>query len=191
MSATDPQQLVESISSLCRGPGGACALLKDGHVIGQHVWGYADLEKRIPMAADTILPICSISKQFVCLVLANLLREPGVAAKADAAMRELLPPNLSSNENLTIERLAFMQSGIRDYWTLTVLWGAQPDGVFTVEKDAPVAMQKLGDFHFEPGTQFSYSNVNFYVLGLIVERLTGQALDQVLKEQVFGPADSK
>ena len=119
MSATDAQRLVESISSLYRGPGGACALLKDGQVIGQHVWGYADLEKRIPMTVDTILPICSISKQFVCLVLAKILQEPGAAAKADAAMREMLPPSLANNKDLTIERLAHMQSGIRDYWALT------------------------------------------------------------------------
>ena len=118
MSATDAQRLVESISSLYRGPGGACALLKDGQVIGQHAWGYADLEKRIPMTPDTIFPICSISKQFVCLVLANILQQPGVAAKADAAMREMLPQSLANHKDLTLERLAHMQSGIRDYWAL-------------------------------------------------------------------------
>lgn len=118
MSAIDAQRLVESIPSLYRGPGGACALLKDGKVIGKHTWGYADLEKRIPMTADTIFPICSISKQFVCLVLAKILQEPGVTAKADAVMREMLPPSLSNNKDLTIERLSHMQSGIRDYWAL-------------------------------------------------------------------------
>jgi CubicO group peptidase (beta-lactamase class C family) len=86
---------------------------QDGKVIGKHVHGYTDLEKRIPMTADTILPICSISKQFVCLVLAKILREPGAAAKADTVMREMLPPSLRNNKDLTIERLSQMQSGIR------------------------------------------------------------------------------
>ena len=57
--------------------------------------------------------------------------------------------------------------------------------------DAPVALQKLGNFHFEPGTQHSYSNVNFHVLGRIVEHLTGNPLDRVLKEHIFAPAGSK
>ncbi|KAK3049938.1 hypothetical protein LTR09_008858 [Extremus antarcticus] len=160
----------------------------DGKVIGQHVWGYADLEKRIQMENDTILPICSISKQFVCLTLAKIFEEDSAAAKADAALRDLLPATLADNKDLTVERLAAMQSGIRDYWALSVLWGAQVDQHFTLEKDAPAALQRLGKFHFEPGTSYSYSNVNFYVLGRIAEIITGQPLDDLLAEHVFKPA---
>lgn len=191
MTPPETQRLVESVPALYRGPGGACALLKDGQVVGQHVWGYADIEKRIPMTADTILPICSISKQFVCLALAQFIREHDAAAKADKVLRELLPPELASNKDLTIERLAQMQSGIRDYWALTVLWGAQADGRFTVSGDAPTAVQKVGKLHFEPGTRWSYSNVNFYVLGRVVERITGKPLDEVLAQVIFAPAGMK
>lgn len=184
----DGQQLVEAVPTQARGPGGACALLKDGQVIGKHVWGFADLEKRIPMTADTILPICSISKQFVCLVLAKVLAEPGRADKADAVLREMLPSSLSDKKDLTIERLAHMQSGIRDYWALTVLWGSQADGRFTLAQDAPEALKRLGSFHFAPGTKYSYSNVNFYILGRVAERVTGQPLDKLLAECIFTPA---
>jgi CubicO group peptidase (beta-lactamase class C family) len=188
MTVTNPQQLIDSISSQYRGPGGAAALLKDGEVIGKHVWGYANLEKRIPMTADTIFPICSISKQFVCLTLGALLQKPGAAEKADKAMRDLLPPSLASDKDLSVERLAAMQSGIRDYWALTVLWGAQYDGVFTLEKDAPEAVKRLGSLHFAPGSQYSYSNVNFYVLGRICEILGDKPLADLLQEHVFKPA---
>jgi CubicO group peptidase (beta-lactamase class C family) len=188
MSNADVQRLLESVSSQFRGPGGVCALLKDGEVIGQHAWGYADLEKRIPMTAYTILPICSISKQFVCLVLADLLREPGVAEKADAVLHEMLPQSLSDNKDLTIDRLAHMQSGIRDYWALSVLWGAQADGRFTLAEDAPKALPRLGNFHFPPGKHYSYSNVNFYILGRIAEELSGKPLENLLAERVFKPA---
>jgi CubicO group peptidase (beta-lactamase class C family) len=142
------------------------------------------------MTANTILPVCSITKQFVCLVLAKILREPGAAAKADATMREMLPSTQSNSKDLTIERLARMQSGIRDYWVLTVLWGAQPDGIFTVATDAPVALQKLGKFHFEPGAEYSYSNVNCHILGRIAERLAAQALDKLL-DDIFASAGMK
>lgn len=188
MSTADAQRLVESVSTQSRGPGGACALLKDGQVAGKHVWGYADLENRVLMTPETILPICSISKQFVCLVLTKLLREPGAVEKADAILREMLPSSLSSSKDLTIERLAHMQSGIRDYWALTVLWGSQPDGRFTLEDDAPAALQRLGHFHFEPGSRYSYSNVNFYILGRIAEKLANQPLAKLLKDHIFDPA---
>ena len=164
---TSSQHSVESVSALFPGPGGACALVKDGQVIGKHAWGFADLEKRIPMTPDTVLPICSISKEFVCLVLGELLRQPEAPAKADKILRDLLPQSLSSNKDLTIERLSQMQSGIRDYWALTVLWGAQADGRFTLDKDAPESLKRLGSFHFAPGSRYSYSNVNFYILGRV------------------------
>jgi CubicO group peptidase (beta-lactamase class C family) len=190
-TAINPQALTESLSTLYRGPGGCAALLKNGEVIGKHVWGYANLEYRIPMTSTTILPICSISKQFVCLTLGALLKSPEAAEKADAAMRSLLPDSLAGNKDLTIERLAAMQSGIRDYWALTVLWGAQYDGIFTLEKDALEALKRLGKFHFPPGSQYSYSNVNFYVLGRVCEILGGKPLAELLQEYVFQPAGMK
>ncbi|KAK5166881.1 uncharacterized protein LTR77_007610 [Saxophila tyrrhenica] len=188
MDAKAAQRLVESIPTLYRGPGGACALLRDGEVYGEHVWGYANSEKRIPMTKETILPICSISKQFVCLVLAKLFEEDGMAEKGDKAMRDMLPSNLSDNKDLTVERLAHMQSGIRDYWALTVLWGAQADSRFTLADDAPAALKRLGNFHFEPGMSYSYSNVNFYVLGRIAESISGKPLGKLLEEYIFTPA---
>ena len=186
--ASKAQKLIESISTQYRGPGGAAALLKDGEVVGKHTWGYANLEKRIPMTADTILPICSISKQFVCLTLGALLQKAGAAEKADKALRDLLPSSIASDKDLTTERLAAMQSGIRDYWALTVLWGAQYDGVFTLEKDAPEALKRLGNLHFPSGSQYSYSNVNFYILGRVCEILGDKPLADLLQEHVFNPA---
>ena len=188
MTETDPQRIVESVSALKRGPGGLAALLRDGQVIGKHAWGYADLDRRVPMTADTIMPICSISKQFVCLALGDILRQPNGPAKADKALRELLPPSLSDNKDLTVERLSHMQSGIRDYWALTVLWGARHDQKFTLDQDAPASLQRLGNFHFAPGTEYSYSNVNFHLLGRVVEIVTGRELDDMLFEYVFKPA---
>ena len=187
MRPTNAQKLVESVSIQYRGPGGAAALMKDGEVIGKHVWGYANLEKRILMTADTILPICSISKQFVCLTLRALLEEPGATEKADKALRDLFAPGIA-DKDVTIERLAAMQSGIRDYWALTVLWGAQYDGVFTLEKDAPEALKRLGKLHFPSGSQYSYSNVNFYILGRVCEVLGDKPLAELLQEHVFKPA---
>lgn len=69
-----------------------------------------------------------------------------------------------------------------------MLWGSQLDGIFTLATDAPASLKRLGNFHFPPGTQYSYSNVNFYILGAIAERVTGQSLQELLQQHVFGPA---
>ncbi|KAF9871246.1 d-aminopeptidase [Colletotrichum karsti] len=190
-------QILEGIPARVRGPGGAIAVLKDGALIGQRVWGYADLTRRIPMTADTLLPICSISKQMLCALLYDLEHNPpakaggsaDVRAQLSAKLAELLPPELTRNgTGLTIDHLSNNQSGIRDYWALSVLWGAQPEGRFSIAEHGGPMRERLRSFHFPPGTEYSYANTNFHILGRVAEQVTGQPLDALLRDRVFAPA---
>lgn len=70
----------------------------------------------------------------------------------------------------------------------TTLYGARPDGRFSLLHDAPKSIELCKQFHFPPGTEYSYSNVNFYVLGRILENVAGQSLAQLLVERLFIPA---
>ncbi|KAK1077300.1 hypothetical protein LTR33_008200 [Friedmanniomyces endolithicus] len=188
------KRTLESVPSKFRGPGGAVAVVKDGELAGQHVWGYANLDARISITPTTIFPICSISKQMVCLVLTDLLQNDKDKAFEDAlhkALHELLPQDLMANKDLTVERMVAMQSGLRDYWALTVLWGATPGGRFSIYQDAPKALKRLGGFHFAPGTEMSYCNSNFMTLGIAIEKATGQTLGGLLESRLFDPAGMK
>lgn len=129
----------------------------------------------------------------VCLVLTALIDERGeeFADEVLQAVRELLPPSMRSNKDLTLERLVGMQSGLRDYWALSVLWGATPQDRFSIYQDAPKALMRLGGFHFAPGTQMSYCNTNFMVVGLAIEKATGRTLSDLLDEQIFHPEGMK
>ena len=190
------QEVLDSISRRYRGPGGAIAVIKDGEVIGQRVWGFADLDQRIPLTAQTQLPICSITKQFVCALLIDLERNPPatLAAKGDVRkqlsghLTELLSPELTHDGELTIDRLCSMQSGLRDYWAMTTLWGAKPDDEFLINRDCGPALARTKSFQFEPGTEFSYCNVNFHVIARAIERATGEPLGKLLEERVLRPA---
>ena len=126
---SDVIRALNAIPHLHRGPGGVAAVLENGEVIAKRAWGYADLDSRIPMTTTTAFPICSISKQMVCLVMESLLRKPTpLMAKRkedpqqqmDTELRKLLP-HLFENDDasgLTVKELAHMQSGIRDYWAM-------------------------------------------------------------------------
>lgn len=103
----------------------------------------------------------------------------------------MLPADVTSDADLTLERLVGMRSGLRDYWALTVLWGATPQDRFSIYQDAPKAAKRVGGFHFPAGTQMSYCNTNFMVVGMAIERVTGQTLTDLLQERVFGPAGMK
>lgn len=64
--AIDYKHLLEhDLPTAFRVPGCASAILKDGQVVAQHTWGYADLANKVPVTPETIFPICSISKQYV------------------------------------------------------------------------------------------------------------------------------
>lgn len=192
------QSVFKTIPPRLRGPGGAVAVVKDGHLLGQTVWGYADLDKRIPMTADTPMPICSISKQMTCAVLLDLERNPtssmsngDIRGQFEAELKRLLRPEITKDGKLTLEHLCDNRSGIRDYWALTTLWGAKPEGQFDLDKDGPQARDRLRSFHFEPGTEYSYSNTNFHILARIIEKVSGESFEVLLGERVFGPAGMK
>ncbi|KAJ5433315.1 D-aminopeptidase [Penicillium daleae] len=188
------EEIINVIPLRYRGPGGALAVIKNGEVISQRVWGYADQSRRIPVDPSTQFPICSITKQFVCGLMMDLHRNPTptMAAKGDVQsqfiekLHELLP--MAREKGLTLQNLCDMQSGIRDYWAMTTLWGAKPEDEFLIDRDTPSMLDRTKSLHFEPGTEYSYSNVNFYLLGRIIEHVTGEPLGKLLEERVLKPA---
>jgi CubicO group peptidase (beta-lactamase class C family) len=189
--------ILADVPSRFRGPGGAVAVLKDGKLAGQQCWGYADLHRRIPMTADTLLPICSITKQMLCGLLTDLERNPtpAMTARSDEPAEQLagqlgrlLDPNLLQDTGLTMRHLCNNQSGIRDYWALTVLWGAKPEGHFSVADHGPKMLARLKSFHFQPGTEYSYANTNFFIIARCIEQVTGQPLGELLAQRIFTPA---
>lgn len=202
-SKTTTTGVLDTLPGIYRGPGGALAFVnhKTGEVETK-VYGYADVERRIPMTSKTVMPICSISKQMLCLVIADLAHRPTpLMSKASGDVWEQLTAELHRKlpqlrgdvagkgaSELTVADLYNMQSGIRDYWAMTVLWGAMPEQPFSVNYDAPQALDRTKSFHFSPGHEFSYSNVNFHVLGRLVETVAGQSLEQLFAERVFIPA---
>lgn len=201
--ATTPDswtKILAAVPGRFRGPGGAVAVLKDGELVGKQLWGYADLHRRTLMTADTVLPICSITKQMLCGLLTDLERNPtpAMAARSEGASKQLsdelakvLKPKLAQSDNLSLRLLCNNQSGIRDYWALTVLWGTKPEGKFSIVDHGPQMLDKMQSLHFEPGTEYSYANTNFFIVARVIETVTGQSLAELLEQRIFTPAGMK
>lgn len=191
--------ILGEIPSLYRGPGGAIVVLKDGELIDQHVWGYADINRRIPMTSDTLMPICSITKQMLCMTMTDLERNPtpqtaelgNLTEKFAEKLRSILPQQLQQESDLALNHLRDNQSGIRDYWATSTLLGALPERQFSRETDAKVVLDRFTTLQFQPGAQYSYSNTNFHVLGRVLEEVTSTPLEKLLAQHVFAPAGMK
>lgn len=185
MSTIDTALLEKTIRSLpqtYRGPGGVVAVVKDGEVVLRHAWGYADLDARLPMSPATLMPICSISKEFTCATLLATLGEPAVLEPALAAYL----PRLEGARPRVVD-LCNNQSGLRDYWALTVLCGAEPEGKFE-PSDAKHLLGLARTTHFAPRTHYSYANGNFRILSDLIEDHVGRPLGELIAETIFKPA---
>lgn len=165
-----------------RGPGGVAGVVRNGEVVARQAWGYADMAAGRAMTPSTRMPICSISKQFTCGVLLDLVGDP---ARLDGRVADFLPR--LEGRLPRIADLCNMQSGLRDYWALTVLQGAHPEGVFRRE-DARPMLERMRTTHFEPGSSYSYSNCNFRILSDILEEHAGRSLAELYADRLFGPA---
>ncbi|MDR6430361.1 D-aminopeptidase [Brucella pseudogrignonensis] len=179
------EAFVRHIPQNYKGPGGVVAVLKDGEVVLQHAWGFADLRTRKPMTVETRMPICSVSKQFTCGVLLDAVGEPELL---DDALEAYL--DKFKDERPAVRDLCNNQSGLRDYWALSVLCGADPEGVFVPEQ-AQGLLRRLKTTHFKPGSHYSYCNGNFRILADLIEAHTGRTLVELLSERIFKPAGMK
>ncbi len=185
MSSIDTTRLEATLDGLpdrFRGPGGVAGVVKDGRIVAARAWGHADRDTHQPMTSATRLPICSISKQFTCGVLLDRIGDPD---RLDARVAEFLPNFTGTLPS--VRQLCHNQSGLRDYWALTVLQGALAEQTFRREDALPlIARMKTG--HFAPGTRYSYCNCNFRILSELIESETGQDLEDLYREVIWGPA---
>lgn len=172
----------DALPRLYPGPGGMAGVVSDGQVVAARAWGYADLARHRPMETGTRLPICSISKQFTCGVLVSLFSQ---FDRLDSGVARFLPRFRETMPS--IAQLCNNQSGLRDYWALSVLLGASAGQTFNRD-DAVRVFAKIQSSHFEPGTRYSYSNGNYRLLAELIEAETGRPLEWHYRDLIWGPA---
>jgi D-alanyl-D-alanine carboxypeptidase len=138
-------------------------------------------------AADDHIRIGSNTKTMTGTVILQLARQ-GKLRLDDPVSK--YRPDVPNSENITIAQLLSMRSGLYNYSEALELNQAlddTPERAWAPEELLALAFARPASF--PPGAGYEYSNVNFVVLGLIVEKLTGKPLDQVLEERIFEPLE--
>ena len=154
-----------------------------GQVVYQSVSGTNDLGE--PLTIDSPMYIGSISKQF-CAVAVLMLRDQGKLSLDDTLEKYF--PEYTVGKNITLKNLLTMHSGIvRD---VTPMWD-EPELYMNQTKEENIASFKKWVFQqpltFDPGTEFFYCNVNFTLLSLIVEAVSGQEYSDFLRQNILEP----
>jgi D-alanyl-D-alanine carboxypeptidase len=195
---TELQRRLDEV--VAAGAPGVVALVNDGrrgrrddgghgwgrdHGVWQGASGVADLGTRRPMRPDVRFRIGSVTKSFVATVALQLVAERRLAL-SDSVER-WLPGVLPYGDRVTVRQLLNQTSGVPDYIVAALTGLYRGDRVRSWRPRELVALVAGLDQEFPAGSAWSYSNTNYVLAGMIIERVTGSNLGRELKRRIFGP----
>ena len=165
-------------------PGVSVAVVRGGEVLLQGGYGFVDLEWGVqtPLAGDASYEIGSVTKQFTAAAIL-LLEEEG-KIDLDSDFTQYIDFN-TQGRTVSVRRLLDHTSGIRSYTEMSAFAELS---VLDLPRDTLVRLVEAEPFDFEPGTAQIYNNSAFFLLGLIIESLSGQSYEDFVQERLFDPA---
>ena len=178
---SDIDKAVADILAKSGAPSASIAVVKDGTIAYEHAYGTARLEPKTPATPQMRYSIGSISKQFAATAIL-MLAEEGKLSLDDKVVRWL--PNLTRANEVTIRQILSMTSGYQDFWPQDYVMPMMLESVTPLGILDRWARKPLD---FEPGTKWQYSNTNYVIAGLIVEKVSGMPLFNFLQKRVFAP----
>ena len=187
-----PADLIEKIDKVATDtlartgvPSASIAIVKAGQIVYVKAYGDARLEPKTPATPQMRYSIGSISKQFTAAAIL-LLQEQGKLSLDDKVSKYV--PDLTRGNEVTIRQLLSHTSGYSDYW---------PQDYVMPGMLKPTNAQQIMDewakkpLDFDPGTKWQYSNTNYVIAGVIVEKVARMPLLQFLEQKAFTPLGIK
>jgi len=167
---------------------GSVLVAENGEVIFKKGYGLANMEWDIPNEADTKMRLGSITKQFTSMLIMQLV-EDGKIDLQDKITTYLPDYRKETGEQVTVHHLLTHTSGIPSYTSLPNFFDEISRDPYPV--DEFIKLYCSGDLEFEPGTQFKYNNSGYFLLGAIIEKVSGQSYEEALQKQILEPVGLK
>ena len=169
------------------GPGGVALVAKDGEILYRKAFGMANLELGVEMTPENVFRIGSITKQFTACAILKLAEEGKLDLQDD--ITRYIEDYPTHGHTITIEHLLTHTSGIKSY-TGMLEWTAEvrkkdftPPELIDFFKNQPM--------DFVPGEEFRYNNSAYFILGYIIELVSGTPYDSYIAETFFKPLGMK
>ena len=186
---SDRGALIARIDSLVEaevrdGPtaGMSVAVYRRGELLHTKAYGFADLENRVPASVETVYRLGSVTKQFTAAAVLQLAEQGKISLDED--FTRYLPDFSTGGRRVSVTQLLNHTSGIKSY---TSLGEAVSRDSFRVDLPPArlLALIRSQPFDFEPGTSWLYNNSGFYLLGQIIERVSGESYADYLRHHLF------
>jgi CubicO group peptidase (beta-lactamase class C family) len=162
-------------------PGASLAVVKDGQIVYLQAYGSARLDPTMPATTQMQCSIGSVSKQFTATAIL-MLQEEGKLSLDDKVGKWL--PELTRANDITLRQVLSMTAGYQDY---------APQDYMIPEWEKPISTKQILDrwaripLDFEPGTKWQYSNTNYVIAGVIIEKITGQPMFNFVRDRILKP----
>ena len=187
----DTTVLVEKIFEKYKqtNPGCQLAISRHGKIVFSRAWGMANMEQQVPLTRESVIEAGSVSKQFTAAAI--LLLEQAGKLSLNDNVRKYIPELPDYGTPITLRHLMQHTSGIKDWGSLMALsdW---PRGSKTYSNnDVLYLLSHQRTLNHQPGDEFLYSNSNYVLFSIIVERLSKMNLAEFTKINIFDPAGMK
>ncbi len=165
-------------------PGCAVLIAKKGEVLLEKGYGTANIELNVPMKSEMVFRIGSITKQFTAMAILQLV-DNGQIALTDNIQKYIKDFHFKG-KIITIENLLTHTSGIKGYEQID----PKVPNAMRVDFSPKAVIDSLDklSLEFDPNTRYNYSNSNYFLLGYIIEQVSGKSYQQYIKENVIEPA---
>jgi CubicO group peptidase (beta-lactamase class C family) len=187
-----PVQLVERLDSIAgagvredRSVGVVAAVVKGKDTLLLKAYGKSDVEGNVPMTVDTVVPLGSDTKQFTAAAILQL-RDQGKLT-LDDDITKWLPDFETRGNKVTLRHLLGHTSGIAELGGMQELRAMQLMRNPTATRDDVYKVINRYPFMFPTGTMEIYSNTNFWLLGLVIEKASGMTYEDYIEKKIFEP----
>lgn|GEM_PF-849827 len=181
LAAATTDEYIRTEMKKRRIPGLALVVIKNGEIAKMQGYGSANLEHDVPVTPDTVFELASVTKQFTATAIMKLVEEGKIML--DHPIMKYLPRSPRKWNGITVRHLLTHTAGLpglhdgfaslpdkRDYTTAEMFKSATED---------PIS--------FAPGAKYQYSDVGYFLLGMIIEKASGQRYKDFLAERFFKP----
>ena len=165
-------------------PGCALGVIQDGKLTYSRGYGQASLEHSVPITARTVFDIGSTSKQFTAASIGLLVQDGKLGVEDE--IHDWVPELAPWDQEVSLDHMLHHTSGIPDYLGLMFASGID-EADMTTPAQALAHLSKVEKLLFAPGAKFEYSNSNFFLLSLVIERAAGMPFPQFARERIFAP----
>ncbi|MEM6725327.1 MAG: serine hydrolase domain-containing protein [Bacteroidota bacterium] len=191
LKGNNPPALEKKIDKLYKnlaknGPGYMVGIFKDGDYLFQKGYGMANVEYQMPINQQSMFNLASLSKQFTAAAIAILLKENRISLEDD--IRTYVPSFPDYPTKVQLKHLIYMTSGINDYTYTERKNGTDWSSMhyFNIDTAITAALDQEA-LMYTPGTQWSYSNINFMLLTKVVEAVSKMPFADFVEQHLFQP----